>query len=573
MVPPTDSVPNQRASGRDLLPVLGFLVLSLAATVAAWSYERARVADINRLLFTQASQTIRDDTIEVMQQHVQALRGGAGFYHGSDRVTGREWAQYVADLQVAENYPGIQGMSINAIIQSPSQKQALLNDMRDQGSIDFRINPPGDRPLSVPVLYLEPVTQMNRRAVGFDIYSEPNRRAAVDEAIITGRAAMTAKITLVQEDAASGDPTQNGVLLLLPLFDPQADITTAAARRNAAQGMVVAAFRMGDLMNSVLARHSVSKEQGISIRLYDAADPLPEALLYGDTDVIDGPFTYRATFSIYGRAWTLQTAAPQFFSAATATPSPAIVAGAGVLLSIMITAFAWNQTLRASESRLAATQSLENNKQVQSLMHEVNHRSKNLLTVVRAIARLTANSEPDAFLKHFSQRIEALAASQDLLVKSAWKGTQLRDLVESQLSHFDGYVGSRIFAHGPDFQLHAAAAQTVGMALHELATNAGKYGALSNDFGKVAINWQVLPHDDGDKRLCIAWIESGGPTVSPPAQHGFGTVVTSKMVEHSLKASVTTVYAPAGFEWHFSCKIKAAQEPRPAPARQGATAT
>ncbi len=118
-------------------------------------------------------------------------------------------------------------------------------------------------------------------------------------------------------------------------------------------------------------------------------------------------------------------------SGAVNASSPMIILNSGILLSLLISAFLWTQSMRAREGRIAAAATQENNVHVQSLMHEVNHRSKNLLTVVRAIARLTATSDPKEFLANFSKRIEALAASQDLLARSAWKGTQIRDLVSS----------------------------------------------------------------------------------------------------------------------------------------------
>jgi PAS domain S-box-containing protein len=118
------------------------------------------------------------------------------------------------------------------------------------------------------------------------------------------------------------------------------------------------------------------------------------------------------------------------------------------------------------------------------LMREVNHRSKNMLSIVQAIARQTIASGPEDFLERFGDRIEALAASQDLLVKNAWKGVALADLVRSQLALFEDLIGARIEFSGPPLLICASAAQTLGMALHELATNAGKYGALSNCRGR-----------------------------------------------------------------------------------------
>src|SRR5262249_20571817 len=116
---------------------------------------------------------------------------------------------------------------------------------------------------------------------------------------------------------------------------------------------------------------------------------------------------------------------------------------------------------------------------VQLLMREMNHRAKNMLTLVQAIANQTAAHDPERLIERFTERLQALAANQDLLVRNAWRGVNLGDLVRTQLAHFTDYLDSRIALRGPQLQLNAAAAQAIGLALHELATNASKYGALS----------------------------------------------------------------------------------------------
>src|SRR5262249_31443875 len=129
---------------------------------------------------------------------------------------------------------------------------------------------------------------------------------------------------------------------------------------------------------------------------------------------------------------------------------------------------------------------------VHFLMREVNHRAKNMLSVVQAIAHQTIASNPEDFLERFSERIQALSANQDLLVRNEWKGVEIEDLVQAQLAPFADLIGSRVAVHGPTLHLNPASAQAIGLALHELATNAGKYGALSKDTGHVDISWGIV---------------------------------------------------------------------------------
>jgi len=208
--------------------------------------------------------------------------------------------------------------------------------------------------------------------------------------------------------------------------------------------------------------------------------------------------------------------------------------------------------------------------EVQLLLREVNHRSKNLLALVQAIARQTVSSNPEEFLGRFEERVRALAAAQDLLVKSEWKGVDLAELIRSQLAHFQDAIGERISLNGPPVFISASAAQTLGMALHELATNAGKYGALSSNEGRICVNWSI-GHGPGEPECFhMAWCERGGPTVNVRAREGFGSTVLGPMTEMSLDAQVQFDFAPSGVIWRLECPVKNIIEgssPAPAPAR------
>src|SRR5215510_2606418 len=164
------------------------------------------------------------------------------------------------------------------------------------------------------------------------------------------------------------------------------------------------------------------------------------------------------------------------------------------------------------------TERKKNEECIALLMREVNHRSKNLLMLVQAIARQT--NAPEDFLHHFDERIQALAAGDDLLVKNEWKGVDFEDLARSQLAHVIDPTGARIRLSGPPILVSASAAQTLGMALHELATNAGKYGALSNQTGRVALFWNIKESPSGGL-FTVDWREADGPPVTEPSHSGF----------------------------------------------------
>jgi PAS domain S-box-containing protein len=198
----------------------------------------------------------------------------------------------------------------------------------------------------------------------------------------------------------------------------------------------------------------------------------------------------------------------------------------------------------------------EREEKEQLLMREINHRAKNMLSVVDAIAHQTATKSPEDFVERFSERIQALSANQDLLIRNEWNGVEIEDLARAQLAHFADLIGSRIAVRGPKLRLKAASAQAIGLALHELATNAGKYGALSTDTGRVDVCWGI----DGDT-FTMSWIEREGPPVSAPKRRGFGSVVMEAMVARSVGGAVDLDYAPSGLTWRLTCPAANALEP------------
>jgi two-component sensor histidine kinase len=192
---------------------------------------------------------------------------------------------------------------------------------------------------------------------------------------------------------------------------------------------------------------------------------------------------------------------------------------------------------------------------VKLLTAEVNHRAKNLLAVTQAVAHQTAKyGDPATFMERLSDRIDGLAAGQDLLVKSLWQGVEVADLVEAQLAHFKDLIGTRVLIEGPRVLLTMAAAQGIGMALHELATNAAKYGALSNLEGQVRITWQITSVPKA--AFSMSWLEVGGPKVAAPTRKGFGQIVIGRMAEAAVDGTAEIVFREKGLSWSLSAPVE-----------------
>jgi PAS domain S-box-containing protein len=182
------------------------------------------------------------------------------------------------------------------------------------------------------------------------------------------------------------------------------------------------------------------------------------------------------------------------------------------------------------------------------LNRELSHRTKNLLSVVQSIANQTAASSPTCFVERFSQRLQALSKSLDLLVQRDWCGVEIEALVRAQLAHFADLIGDRIVIDGPRLSMTPSAAQNIGMVLHELATNAGKYGALSDDHGSVTIDWRI-----DDDQFSIGWTEQRGPRVKPPKRRGFGSTIISSVAENNLGGEVELAFDASGVIWRLRC--------------------
>jgi PAS domain S-box-containing protein len=187
---------------------------------------------------------------------------------------------------------------------------------------------------------------------------------------------------------------------------------------------------------------------------------------------------------------------------------------------------------------------------IRFIIDELSHRTKNLLAVVMAVANQTAQYASDVkqYQMRFSERLQSLAHCHDLLVKDSWQGASFHDLVSAQMRPFGETNAGRIDATGPPVVLKPDAVQHLGLALHELATNASKHGALSGPHGEVLIRWHV---DEADDKIRIHWCEKGGPPVMPPQRRGFGRVVIEQIVTRALNGSGLLDFAPAGVNWTF----------------------
>jgi PAS domain S-box-containing protein len=207
----------------------------------------------------------------------------------------------------------------------------------------------------------------------------------------------------------------------------------------------------------------------------------------------------------------------------------------------------YGDELYALETNRDITDRKEAEEKIQFLMREAHHRSKNVLSVVQAIARQTSAATIEEFVARFQERLHSLAKSQDLLVRNEWMGTELSELVCSQLGHFGDLIGTRIELRGLPLRINAEAAQVLGMALHELSTNAAKYGALTDENGRISVEWAC------GEIFTITWRERSGKLLATPSRQGFGSIVLRRMVSATLDGKVELAFEDTGLFWRVEC--------------------
>lgn len=272
--------------------LIGFLISFLVGYLIDKYYEEKENASLDL-----ASNEITTAIKARMAGYEQVLKSGVGLFYASDVVSRSEWAVFVKQQRLDEDFKGIQGLGYSEIV-LPNNKQAYEENIRKEGFPDFKIKPSGQREIYTSITYLEPFTERNQRAFGYDMFSEEIRREAMQKAMQEGEATLSGKIKLIQE---FGSDIQAGFLMYLPVYKKGFKLDTDQDRILATQGFVYAPFRANDLMNGLLG----GKFPQIDFEIYDGAD-LKQNLLYDSNVEHQHARVHRKiNININNRDWTL----------------------------------------------------------------------------------------------------------------------------------------------------------------------------------------------------------------------------------------------------------------------------
>ena len=457
------------------------------------------------------------------------LRAGAALFSTIDDVTLDLFQRFAGELRLDETYRGADGIgwaeNIFAYeIDDYQQRVAERTGKSRRVSPDISRSP-GET--VVPVTYLVPDSERARRALGYDMYSEPVRRQAMDLAAQTNRPAATGKIVLKQERTTD----EPGFLIYMPVYGEDEEEGPSL------KGFIYSPFNAQDFLQSVIDENAVGQN---SVKLYDGAISEENLLAEYQQENAVGTLAARE-IRIADRVMTVAVQSSRGRALSALSMITLLFGLAVASLSMLIARLLTQQAL---EDQAALVYFAEQNAIRTSLTRELNHRVKNTLANVLSIIALTRRrtTNIDDFANGLDGRIRALSATHDLLTQSEWGTTPLREVVEAELAPYASAGDRVVDLAGPEIELAPNDALSFGLAIHELATNASKYGSLSAEDGKVGIEWSQIEAD----LVEVTWRESGGPPVQQTRKRGFGTDLIEKIVAHELRHPVELQFRPEG---------------------------
>jgi PAS domain S-box-containing protein len=276
----------------------------LASVFAGFQVKQAIERDAaRRFEFTSAQVVLRIQ--ERLAAYALILQGGAALFAGSSSVDRKEWRAFVQELSAHESVPGVQGIGFSKIV--PAQQLAAhVAGIRAEGFPDYTVRPQGDRAIYTSIIYLEPFEGRNLRAFGFDMFSEPVRRAAMERARDTGKAALSGKVELVQE---TGKEVQAGTLMYFPVYRNGVPLNTLEQRRAALVGWTYSPYRMQDLMGGILANWTSNEGKVVHLHVFDGLQASADKLLFdsfaGPLPDADSIFYQQRKIDFHGHQWLL----------------------------------------------------------------------------------------------------------------------------------------------------------------------------------------------------------------------------------------------------------------------------
>lgn len=517
-------------------PISIFLFALVLIGISAWSVEMTG----KRTRQANAAITANEIAGAIGQQTAASnasLQATSALFMSSQTISPAFFAAFAERLRLNDGLGGVAGLGWSEAI-SAGEAASLSRRMVAAGRTDFRIYPlpvPTSGRLDIITMFT-PETPPNLAAIGYNMSSETRRAAAIEQALRTGTIAASDPVRLGQDVGVRNAPA----------FLAYAPVYTLDGPRTL-KGFVFAPIRIRDFVRAAVSPRLLAAGR---IEIYDRT-PSGNELIFSSasSEQLSGtPIVQQ--LPVFDQQWTLR-----YYPPAVGSPVPLtlVVLVGGVSFALLLLAYVLLVQRRNGDLLALVDAQAERETDRAAFVRELNHRVKNTLSNVISIIALTRRSASDleSFASDLLERVRALAASHSLLDGAQWGPTDLKALVEAQLSGHDK-TGERIEIEGPSVLISPNDALTVGLALHELVTNANKHGALSTDEGRIAVHWTV----EGDEQVAVTWQETGGPPVSPPDRRGFGLNLIERALAQELGQPITIDFDKAGLRSRFVIKLR-----------------
>jgi diguanylate cyclase (GGDEF)-like protein len=337
------------ATRRLVISAVVFL-LAVGVTLLAWHLMQLSIRNSAARAFEEHALRIEQSILERMRGYEQVLRGAGGLFAASSSINRDEWRRYVETVRIRDVYPGVRGVHFAPRV-SAAELTAHIVGVQSEGFGQYSIRPEGVREEYYPVAWPEPLDERNRRVMGFDMYSEPVRRTAMQRARDSGKPAISGKVTLAGE---TRDPVP-GFVYYYPVFARDQPIGTVEERRRAIIGFIFCPFRMPDLMDGLIGQ----TRDTLDVEIYDAGEASEASLLYDDDGIRRAlregarpEYWLERELKIGGHSWNMYFEASTTFLSSIDGQTPRLLLLGGLFLSAMVTLLVWR--LLASEAAALA---------------------------------------------------------------------------------------------------------------------------------------------------------------------------------------------------------------------------
>ena len=497
---------------------LVILLATIAAAVASFFYNQSEEADQAELVAAQVNMRLRD--------HLAVLEGVRALYQSDSAASGPAIRAYLAALRPQIQAPGMEGVGIAAAMRAATPA-AIEAKLRENYGEDIKIWPATDQPIGFPVILVEPYTPRRHAALGFDMYSEPIRRAAMRRAWQTGHPAASGIVRLQQEKGVR--VKQPGFLIYLPVYararaGANAETLATAPGVRPVEAFVYAPFRTRDMMTAVLG----SQLEGIDgIEVYAGEGPSAPLVFSRGTMGWDAQ---EQKLRVADRIWTMRISYGRSFER---LGRPLAIFIFGVALALLATQLHRVQRRRIDAFQALAAQKARHAEDRELMIGEMAHRMKNAFARIGALARITLRESTslEDFEAKFDGRMRALSDAKQMLVTGAVDSVELGRIIHRELELAGRSPQQLAAVTGPDVRLDDEGAQALSLAIHEFVTNSIKYGALAGQ-GDLAVGWRRAGDD-----IELSWVESGLAETPHIDTESFGTQFIRTLIERQLKGS------------------------------------